>query len=101
MHRKVLESKGYNVTQADFLAWSGDPVDRIVANPPFSEGRWRAHIEHAASMLKPGGRIVAILPESAKNSDVLGHMKRQWKGPFHNEFPGTSVSVVILKADRT
>ena len=101
MHCKVLVAKGHSVTQTDFLAWSGDPVDRIVANPPFSEGRWRAHIEHAASMLKPGGRIVAILPESAKNSDVLGHMKRQWKGPFHNEFPGTSVSVVILKADRT
>lgn len=99
MHCKVLVAKGHSVTQADFLAWTGQKVDRIVANPPFSEGRWRSHIEHAASMLKPGGRIVAILPESSKNSDVLGHMKRQWKGPFHNEFPGTSVSVIILSAD--
>ena len=101
LHCKVLESKGHNVTQADFLAWSGDPVDRIVANPPFSEGRWQAHTQHAATMVKPGGRLVAILPASAKGKDLLPGFDCTWHGPYDNEFPGTSVSVVILKADRT
>lgn len=101
LHCKVLESKGHNVTQADFLAWSGAPVDRIVANPPFSEGRWQAHTQHAATMVKPGGRLVAILPASAKGKDLLPGFDCTWHGPYDNEFPGTSVSVVILKADRT
>lgn len=101
LHCKVLESKGHNVTQADFLAWSGAPVDRIVANPPFSEGRWQVHTQHAATMVKPGGRLVAILPASAKGKDLLPGFDCTWHGPYDNEFPGTSVSVVILKADRT
>lgn len=101
LHCKVLESKGHNVTQTDFLAWVGDPVDRIVANPPFSEGRWQAHTQHAATMVKPGGRLVAILPASAKGKDLLPGFDCTWHGPYDNEFPGTSVSVVILKADRT
>ena len=101
MHCKVLESKGHSVTQADFLACIGDPVDRIVMNPPFSEGRWQAHTQHAATMVKPGGRLVAILPASAKGKDLLPGFDCTWHGPYDNEFPGTSVSVVILKADRT
>ena len=101
LHCKVLESKGHNVTQADFLAWSGDPVDRIILNPPFSEGRWQAHTQHAATMVKPGGRLVAILPASAKGKDLLPGFECEWHGPYDNEFAGTSVSVVILKADRT
>lgn len=101
MHCKVLVAKGHSVTQTDFLAWSGDPVDRIVANPPFSEGRWQAHTQHAATMVKPGGRLVAILPASAKGKDLLPGFDCTWHGPYDNEFPGTSVSVVILKADRT
>ena len=81
LHCKVLESKGHNVTQADFLAWSGDPVDRIIMNPPFSEGRWQAHTQHAATMVKPGGRLVAILPASAKGKDLLPGFDCTWHGP--------------------
>ena len=100
MHCKVLESKGHNVTQADFLAWSGAPVDRIVANPPFSEGRWQAHTERAAELVKPGGRLVAILPASAKGKSFNG-LDCQWHGPYDNEFAGTSISVVILQGTRS
>lgn len=100
LHCKVLESKGHNVTQADFLAWSGEPVDRIVMNPPFSEGRWQAHTEHAATMVKPGGKLVAILPASARSRLSLPCFDWAWHGPYDNEFPGTSVSVVILVASK-
>jgi hypothetical protein len=99
LHCKVLEAKEHSVTQADFLAWAGHPVDRIVMNPPFSEGRWQAHVQHAASLVRPGGKLVAILPASAKGKDLLPSFDCAWHGPFDNEFPGTSVSVVILKAE--
>lgn len=100
LHCKVLESKGHSVTQADFLAWPGQLVDRIVMNPPFSEGRWQAHTQHAATMVKPGGRLVAILPASAKDKDLLPGLECTWSRVYENEFAGTSVSVVILTATK-
>jgi len=43
--------------------WSG--YDRIIMNPPFSDGRDIQHVQHAYNLLRPGGRIVAIMGESA------------------------------------
>ena len=106
LHCKVLEAKGHNAIWADFLEWSEhrnvtQRFDRVVMNPPFSEGRWQAHVEHAASMLGPSGQLVAILPEGARNrAGLLPGFNKEWHGPFDNEFAGTSVSVVILKANR-
>ena len=87
--------------EADFLAWKpGRLFDRVVMNPPFSEGRWLAHLQHAVTMLKPTGRLVAILPASAKGKDVLPGWQLEWARTFENEFAGTSVSVVVLIAQR-
>lgn len=41
--------------------WSG--YDRIIMNPPFSNRRDAEHVMHAYTLLKPGGRIVAIMGE--------------------------------------
>lgn len=102
LHCKVLESKGHRVECADFLNLPahGRQVDRVVMNPPFSDGRWQAHTEHAFGMLAPRGRLVAILPASAKTSGILADFDRQWHGPYDSEFAGTSVSVVILVASK-
>lgn len=107
LHCKVLESKGHRVVWSDFLPWAdgrvaeGRRFDRIVMNPPFSDGRWHAHTEQAAAMLGEGGRLVAILPASAKASGILPGFDCRWHGPYENEFAGTSVSVVILQADKS
>lgn len=104
LHCKVLEAKGFNVQQADFIAWADTvkyPIfDRVLMNPPFSEGRAKAHVEAAASLVKKGGRLVAILPSGMRNKDILPGWDVSWTQVFDNEFGGTSVSVVILKADR-
>lgn len=106
LHRKVLEAKGHNVVWGDFLPWAsgraaeGKLFDRVVMNPPFSEGRWTLHLEHAAQLVRPGGRLVAILPATAKGKDLLPGFNLAFDGPYSNEFAGTSVSVVILVADR-
>lgn len=98
---KVLAAKGLQPVEADFLKWSAPAAfDRVVMNPPFSQGRWQAHLEHAASMLAPGGRLVAILPSSAKGKDLLPGFDVTFKGPYENRFVGTSISVVLLVADR-
>lgn len=98
----VLTAKGYDVTHADFIEWSSktaDRFDRIVMNPPFDQGRWQAHIEAAASLLRPNGRLVSILPAGAKGKDVLPGFNCWFPQTFDNEFAGTSVSVVILVAE--
>lgn len=109
LHCQILEAKGYGrvapraVECLDFLKlakdYRGGGYDRVVMNPPFSEGRWQAHTESASSMMKPGGRLVAILPSGAKNSFTLPGFDCRWSKVFDNEFQGASVSVVILCAD--
>jgi hypothetical protein len=37
--------------------------DRIIMNPPFSDRRDAEHVQHAFTLLKPGGRLVAIMGE--------------------------------------
>jgi len=101
LHCTILEAKGFKPLTKDFLAWQTPTgFDRIVMNPPFSEGRWQAHIAHAAAMLMPTGRLVAIIPASAKGKDLLPGLTHEWHGPFENRFPGASVSVVILVATK-
>jgi hypothetical protein len=103
LHCAVLKAKGFEAVQADFLKWAetGPKFDAVVMNPPFSEGRARAHVERAAELVKPGGRLVAILPASAKGKDWLGlGWACEWSPVYEREFAGTSVAVVILKARR-
>ena len=101
LHCKVLEAKGHNVHMADFLKLPANgPFDRIVMNPPFSEGRWQAHLQHASTMLADDGRLVAILPASAKGKQVLQGFELEWSSVFVNQFAGASVDVVILTATK-
>ena len=69
--------------------WSG--YDRIVMNPPFSDGRDIAHVQHAYNLLKPGGRIVAIMGESAFfNSNKKAQAFREWleeRGATNEKLP--------------
>lgn len=107
LHCKVLEAKGYGDTLvcADFLKWvptqDGIKFDRIVMNPPFSEGRWSAHVEAASTMLADDGIMTAILPASAKGKFELPGFDVEWDNVYSNEFAGTSVSVVIMIATKT
>lgn len=54
---------GTHIHRADFLLCNGalGQFDRIVMNPPFADGQDIAHVEHAMHMLKPGGRLVAVM----------------------------------------
>ena len=98
MHCQILAAKGGDVIQGDFLSIAGSigKFDRIVMNPPYSEGRWDAHTKAAARLLNPNGVLVAILPESAKNSLRLPGSVT-WSRIYSNEFAGTGVRVVIMR----
>lgn len=44
---------------------AGSGYDRILMNPPFSDGRDIQHVMHAYSLLNPRGRVVSLMGESA------------------------------------
>lgn len=105
LRAKVLAARGLQVECADFLKWSGQKLgtqyDRVVMNPPFDQGRWRAHLEAAAAMLAPGGRLVSVLPVGAKRAaDLLPGLKLEFSPTYCRAFPGVSQDVVLLVVDR-
>jgi len=57
-----LRRKGHRVEQTDFLEYAATAprFGAVIMNPPFS--RVRAHMSAAASLLAPGGRLVALVP---------------------------------------
>ncbi|MFN7153809.1 MAG: PLxRFG domain-containing protein [Acidovorax sp.] len=53
--------------------------DRIIMNPPFSNRRDAEHVRHAFDLLKPGGRIVAIMGEGVFfGQDKKAQDFREW-----------------------
>lgn len=102
LHCKVLESQGYEAINADFIEWANtaSKFDKIIMNPPYSEGRAIQHLAAAANLVRTGGRLVAILPASMRNKPVLPGWAITWSALYSGEFAGTGISVVILTADK-
>ena len=101
LHCKILQEKGHRWIAGDFLSIDmQDKFDRIIMNPPFSDGRWQAHVEHAAGMLADGGVLVAIVPSSANGKFTMPGYLIEWLGVYNDCFAGTSVSVTMMRVTR-
>lgn len=62
----ILTAKGLAPKMTDFLCYTPGPIyDRILMNPPFENGQDIEHVRHAYDLLKPGGRLVAIMSAGA------------------------------------
>lgn len=62
----ACEAKGWRVQRANFLQVAPSPTfDIVIMNPPFYGKHYQKHVEHARKFLKPGGRVLAILPITA------------------------------------
>ena len=74
-------------------------------NPPFANGQDIKHIRHAATMLKPGGRLVAICANGPRQNDQLRPWVEQHQGQWHPlpaetfAVSGTSVNTVLLSIE--
>lgn len=102
---KVLEQKNLGIVHhSDFMKWeTQQQFDAIVMNPPFDQQRWIYHLEAASRMLRPNGRLVAVLPASAIGKPILDvglgdDWTYEWSSPIANEFEGTGISVTVLTA---
>jgi len=75
--KRYLELKGYT-PKPDFLEMTGQ-YDRIVMNPPFEKFQDIDHVRKAYDMLKPGGKLVAIMGEgSFFRTDKKAQEFRDW-----------------------
>lgn len=66
--RNVLAHKGHEPLWIDFMQMPVPEVDEdfydvVLMNPPFENGQDADHVMHAFKMLRPGGRLVAIVCE--------------------------------------
>ena len=102
LHCDILRAKGFETVHADFMEWAAraPKFERVVMNPPFSDGRAKAHLVFASELVIPGGRLVAILPESMRGKDLLPGWIIEWSHVYENEFAGTSTNVVIMSGVR-
>lgn len=99
----ILRAKKYNVYEADFISWSArckKRYDKIAMNPPYTKNQAKAHVEAAADLLAPNGRLVAILPASLKDMELVQGLEHEWSEVFEDQFDGTSVRVTILTLNR-
>jgi hypothetical protein len=106
---EILTLKGHTVEDADFLEMQPRQFDRVLMNPPFERAQDVAHVRHAFGMLKPGGRLVAIMADSAafRNGfstwlDSIGGESRPLAGAFDSVgvFRRTGVSVRLVTIDK-
>ncbi|MEQ4672048.1 DUF4942 domain-containing protein [Providencia manganoxydans] len=96
----------WDTHQQDFLTTTVKQLgqyDRVLMNPPYSDGRWKHHLQHARQFVKPGGRIVAVLPGSATEESVQSLMNDDCIvhqcGQYENAFDKTSVNVKLFVID--
>jgi phospholipid N-methyltransferase len=95
------------IHQGDFLTMTADDFgghfDRIVMNPPFRNGEDIKHIQHAASMLAAGGRLVAICADGPRQRDRLGPMVDMWidvpAGTFAAAATNVRAALIVINAE--
>ncbi|MRR49383.1 MAG: PLxRFG domain-containing protein [Rhodocyclaceae bacterium] len=69
----------YDREELEGIEKSKDGYDRILMNPPFGDRRDAEHVRHAYTLLKPGGRLVAIMGEGVFfGSDKKAMDFRDW-----------------------
>lgn len=87
----------------DFLTMDGEigAFDRIVMNPPFRRGADVKHIQHAASKLADGGRLVAICANGPRQREALEPLASEWHdlpaGSFKSEGTNVNAAIVVIE----
>ncbi|WP_434307636.1 methyltransferase [Clostridium botulinum] len=110
---QILEKKGHNVIADDFLSVNlkendnNDSIivegyDKIIMNPPFERNQDIEHVLHAFSLLKPGGKVVAIMSEHPFfASDKKSQKFREWLENQEESFSKKLPSGSFLESDRS
>lgn len=111
---EYLREEGFSETvQADILDVCGE-VDRVVMNPPYERKQDLRHVRHCFGMLKPGGKLVALVSagfqyradretcdfrEWMQSETVVDHCEiidDAFKGPESMRQTGVRVGLLVL-----
>lgn len=98
----AARANGHDVLTANFLECPAKPdFDFVVMNPPFYGRHYIKHVQHALEFLKPGGRLVSILPATAHYDH--GELKGRWHDLPVASFAeaGTNVPTGLMILGRT
>lgn len=104
MYPRIVAAGG-TVVGTDFLAHTGTRYDRIVMNPPFAGKQCQRHIEHAWTLLAPGGLLLSVAPTTlvadlAEQRLTLHGCEwatvERLDGDLFKEF-GTGIEVVVVE----
>lgn len=97
VNASVLKAKGFKVTVGDFLKMDfQNKFTKIVMNPPFAKGAAELHLKKAASLLTDDGRLVAVLPGSLINKELVHGFTHEWTGAIEEAFDDTGIRVAVL-----
>lgn len=105
--RLELSGLAQTVICADFLesVWTDEPFDVVLMNSPFENAVDITHIKHALTMLKPGGRLVAICANGPRQQRELKPLIDEHGGTWEDlppntfESAGTNVNTALLVID--
>ncbi len=107
--RENLEAQGFNLVGRDFMEFEPTrEYDAVIMNPPFETRQDAEHVMRAFDMVKPGGRVVAIMGEGVFfGSDKKAVAFREWleaKGGTSEKLPegsfkesGTGVNARLVQ----
>lgn len=92
------------IYSGDFLAECEsdgfNKFDRIIMNPPFDKGVDIKHIKHAMSLLKEGGKLVALCANGPRQEKELQTFADHWEvlpeGSFKESGTGVSVALLVI-----
>jgi phospholipid N-methyltransferase len=108
--REILEIKGYPLVGSDFLQFNGKFYDRVLMNPPFEGETDVIHVLKAYSLLKAGGKLVAIMSagitcltnkcwnhfcQSGEKTQISGFSRPCWRNNGRTAAWEFSISVQI------
>lgn len=94
------KAEGFRVLRANFLEVPPVPeFDQVIMNPPFYGKHYAKHVRHALRFLKPGGKLTAILPATARyDHGLLDDLQPRWSdlpvGSFAES--GTNISTTVM-----
>lgn len=103
---RITEGDGAaQLVTGDFLTMGEDRLgrfDSIIMNPPFQRGADIRHINHARTLLAPGGRLVALCAAGPRQRAQLQPAASDWielpAGSFKSEGTNVNAAVVVFDA---
>lgn len=92
----IQDRDGVTIKQRDFLTVLPAHLglfDAVAMNPPFHMRSDIAHIKHALTFLKPGGKLAAVCMNEPNRREVLEPIASQWIDLGSRTFRETGANV--------